>query len=729
MRCVTDRWALRLAALLAFFGCATTVGAQDAIFGAAQNAGSFENEFLVAANDNEAARFLNQATFGAKPQDIVTLRTMPFETWIDQQFAASATLARPFLENLAVIENNAGRALDQSYRVHRWFDTAVTAPDQLRQKLAYALSQIVVVSDQDAGLSDETIMMAEWNDILVRNAFGNYHILLTDTTRSPMMGRYLTSLRNRKFELDPTFTPNNLTGPWTITNYAALNNANQPDENYAREIMQLFSVGLVMRDYDFSPLPGDIATYNQQMITTLSRVFTGLSYACSGNRVVAGQTIVRSCGGCVGPSCYFNTTNFFATPPRQTLGPGGSQQDDLVHPDSYEPMFCYPRYHDTGRDIDGFELPGAAPGTPPLNTTLNLGANVIPAGTPEDDKDLVIGGGTFASVAEISPGVSRGTALNCQAGGLNDTQRQQCIDYCNASLATAVTGLFNEPNTGTMVARQLIQRFVTSNPTPEYIERVARVFDGQSGPARGDLRATIKAVLLDSEARRPLAQQPANFGKPREPMLKLVHAWRSFGAVSGDTRADGFRRWGPTNPQNAYFQRPLGAPSVFNFYEPDYMQPGPILTANLFSPEFQIINENTSMLTANDLYARICRGYGSNNCGGAFAGTPPNDSAYFPPAALDAISNCGAVCTGAEDVFLITVLDQWLMGGSMSGQIGNPNLASDPSNTGMRGELFRLLRTGMPGSLGEANPVNGRRREILYLIHLVSVSPEFAMQR
>jgi uncharacterized protein (DUF1800 family) len=722
----TNRWTARLAAvLLLVCGCGTAA-AQDAIFGAAGNAGSFENEFLVAANDNEAARFLNQATFGARPQDIAALRTLPFESWLDQQFAAPTTLARPFLESLAVTENSAGRQLDQSYRVHRWFDTAVTAPDQLRQKLAYALSQIVVVSDQDAGLSDETIMMAEWNDILVRNAFGNYHTLLSETTRSPMMGRYLTSLRNRKYELAPTFTPNNLTGPWTITNYAAQRNGNQPDENYAREVMQLFSIGLVMRNYDFSPIPagggGDLATYNQQMITTLSRVFTGLSYACSGNRVVAGRTIARNCGGCTGPSCFYSSANFNSTPPRLTI----NNQDDLAHPDLYEPMFCYPQFHDSGRDNAGFQLPGAAPGTPPVATTLNLGANVIPSGTPAAGKDLVIGGGTIATLQEVNPGLSRGQSVNCHTA-TGDAQRQQCIDYCNASLNTAVTALFNEPNTGTMIARQLIQRFVTSNPTPQYIERVARVFD--EGSPRGDLKATIKAVLLDPEARRPLAQQPTDFGKPREPMLKLVQIWRTFGAVSGDTRADGFRRWGPTSPQNAYFQRPLGAPSVFNFYEPDYQQPGPIANANLFSPEFQIINENTSMLTANDLYARVCSGYGNNNCSGGFVSPAPSDRAYIPPSSLDALSNCGAVCTGPQDAQLIAILDQWLMGGTMSGQIGNPALASDPSNNGMRGELFRLLRTGMPGAAGDSNALNGRRREILYLIHLIAASPEFATQR
>lgn len=710
----TDRWATRLLAAFALFVCSSIASAQDSIFGGVD--AGFEKNLRAADDNAEAARFLNQATFGATRAEIDALRQQSYEGWIDAQFAAPTTLARPFLEQLASTENVAGRALDQAQRVHRWFDTAVTAADQLRQKLAYALSQIVVVSDQDAALSDETIMMAEWNDLLVRNAFGNYRDLLSQATRSPMMGRYLTSLRNRKFELDPVFTQAGTPPAYTITSYVTQNGGTQPDENYAREVMQLFSVGLVMRSLDFSPLPGPVATYNQQMITTMARVFTGLGHACSGVRLVAGQPIARTCN-CTGVACNFANTNFFATPPRVTV----NGQDDVAHPDRYEPMVCYPRYHDTGRDIDGFQLPGAFPGTPPVNTTLSLGSGTIPAGTPADDKALTLAGTVLSTVAEINAGAPRDQAVNCQSGALTDAQRQQCLDYCDASLANAVDVLFAEPNTAAMVARQLIQRFVTSNPSPAYIERVARVFDGNGGP-RGDLRATIKAVLLDAEARAD-PDGPAT-GRAREPMLKLVHVWRSFGAVSADAR-----RWGVPNPQGAYFQRPLGAPSVFNFYEPDYRQPGAIEAAGLYSPELQIINENTATQTANDLFTRICTGYGSaNNCSGAFVqppstGTGPNsDRAYIPPAVLDALP--------ADPVALIGELDLRLMDGAMSGAIGNPAVCT--GHTGMKGTLYALLQCGLAGTLGDTSAnaaLNSQRRKILYLIHLIAISPDYAAQR
>ena len=706
----------RIAFALASLACAGAAHAQDAIFGGHQ--AGFENEFFVVASDAEAARFLNQATFGATGAEISQLRQLPLENWIDAQLATPATLARPFLEQLASSENAAGRRVDQSARVHRWFDTAVRAPDQLRQKLAYALSQIVVVSDQDANLSDETIMMAEWNDLLVRNAFGNYRDLLMQATRSPMMGRYLTSLRNRKFELDASFSSTGTPPSFTITNYVAQNNGNQPDENYAREVMQLFSIGLVVRELDFTPLPGPVPTYTQQMITTLSRVFTGLGYACSGPRNVAGRAIPRNCN-CTGVGCNFTTANFFSTPPRLALG----GQDDLAHPDRYEPMVCYPRYHDTGRDIDGFQLPGTA-GDAPVNTVLDLGSNTIPSGTPDAAKSLTLAGAELASLGEISPGLPRDQAVNCQSGALSDTQRQQCVAYCDAEVESAVDLLFAEPNTAAMVARQLIQRFVTSNPSPAYIGRVASVFDGANGGSRGDLAATIKAVLLDREAR--LVPPDPNAGKVREPMLKLVHVWRSFGAVPADGR-----RWGVTNPERAYQQRPLGAPSVFNFYEPDYRQPGPIEAAGLYSPELQIINENTATQAANDLYTRICTAYGSgsnNNCSGAFTqpsttGTGTNsDDAYFPPAALDALP--------LDPVALVEELNLRLMDGAMSGSIGNP--ASCNGHAGMKGTLYNLLQCGLAGTLGDSSAngmLNARRRKILYLMHLVAISPEYATQR
>ncbi|MFY8134415.1 MAG: DUF1800 family protein, partial [Aquimonas sp.] len=208
--------------------------ADDPIF-----SNSFEVPFNNPASDGEAARFLNQATFGATAADISAVRTQGVSGWLSAQLnLGTVTLSRPWLE--AYTASLATGGVSQDQRVQRWYDVAVNAPDQVRQRVAWALSQFVVASDRDAFLIDQEIMMAEWNDILVRHALGNYRDLLREVSYSPMMGRYLTSLRNQRFLL--------LNSNGT---YTAGNNGVQPDENYAREIMQLFSIGLLVREKNF----------------------------------------------------------------------------------------------------------------------------------------------------------------------------------------------------------------------------------------------------------------------------------------------------------------------------------------------------------------------------------------------------------------------------------------------------------------------------------------------
>lgn len=737
------------------FGNARAGDSGDLIF-----ADDFEPLVEVPISDSEAARFLTQAAFGPTRSGIDALKSSGFEAWIDAQMALPATLARPFLEQVAVTENLAGRSLTSLYRVQHWFDTAVTAPDQLRQKAAYALGQIIVVSDQDPDLFEETIMMAEWNDLLVRNALGNYRTLLAEVARSPMMGRYLSHLRNRRFELMPRcedklppindnggeFHPcdssdatNNGTETPTIVRYVLPpGGLVAPDENFAREVMQLFSIGLVERNLDFTPIEIDgepVPTYDQDMIGNTARVLTGLGYACSGPRTVAGQEINRLCG-CTGIDCNFSLSAFAGTPPDHTINGAYG----LVHPDRYEPLVCYPRFHDIGRDHSGFQLPGPD-GTDPAGAEIALmSGESIPAGTPEAFKPLVLGGAELARIDETSPGEAPDTALNCRLNNLDQAEKQACVAYCDAGLETSMDVLFEHPNTAVMVARQLIQRLVTSNPSPGYIQRVSEAFVDNGSGVRGDLAAVVRAILLDEEARAAPAGgslAEASDGKPREPMLKLIHIWRALGAVSETSHPDGFSIWARFNecrpsrwPYCNYLQRPLGAPSVFNFYEPDYTQPGPIAEAELFSPELKIVNESTAILAGNDLYNQICSGYGSDDCHGPL-GTPPALAAHFPAEALDVLPGgaCGSSCTGADDAALIDALDVLLLEGNMSGTLGAPEAPGSPANTGMRGILYRLLREDLAGGLGEPDPQDGRRRAILYLTHLVAISPEFATQR
>jgi len=271
------------------------------------------------ASDAEAARFLTMATFGPTAAEIAHLRSIGYDQWIDQQLAMPATLERPAVQALDAGVQNPG----QSHRRAQWFLTAITAPDQLRQRAAWALSQILVASDQGNKLNQDPVALAEYYDTLARDSFGwfdsasAYHAgvyptLLADVTYSPAMAKMLTYVQNSKAN-------------------PALNLS--PDENYAREIMQLFSIGLIERNMDFSPKldagNNPIPTYTPAIITANARVFTGLSYDPN------------------------YSDSFFNYP---TNGPGWTIAD-------YLPMFCYESHHDEASKsvIDGNVIDNPAP--------------------------------------------------------------------------------------------------------------------------------------------------------------------------------------------------------------------------------------------------------------------------------------------------------------------------------------------------------------------------------
>lgn len=600
------------------------------------------------STDAEAARFLTQSSFGPTAASISELRTLGYPAWIAAQRAQPATLQRPTLEQQVaaqVLVDPRNASYYNAFRVERWFNTAVTAPDQLRQRMAFALSQILVLSDQGT-LINNPIGVAEYNDILLRHALGNYRDLLREVTLSPVMGLFLTSLRNQKTD-------------WTLD---AGNNLVaaliQPDENYAREVMQLFSVGLIERNRDFSPIlvnGQNVPTYTQDIVTDTAQVMTGWSYACSGPATVGTVAINRNCGGCVGTACNFSSTLFFSNPGRYAV-PGTATA--LIHPDSYKPMVCYPRYADTGR-----------------SATASNNYAVLPA--PGDIKSLLAG-------VTVAP-----SSVACHAGTVGSDQ-QTCLNYCTAQIDTLVDALFLHPNTAPMIARQLIQRLTTSNPAPAYVDRVAAVFEDDGSGVRGNLAAVAAAVLLDPDARSPVPT--ASFGKIREPLLRLTAIWRGFGVLPGGNV------YGVVVPERFYAQRPLGAPSVFNFYEPDYQQPGEIADAGLYSPELQILDESTTITTSDELWRRVFAGYSTTNAA-TTTFTAPGQGAYLSPTDIDALP--------ADNAGLVEALNQKLMFGAMSGT--------------MKSKLVNLLNVDMVSA--------DKRRKALDLIHLIAISPEFALQR
>ncbi|MBK9654269.1 MAG: DUF1800 family protein [Rhodanobacteraceae bacterium] len=601
------------------------------------------------SSDKHAARFLTQASFGPTTTDIASVRTLGYAGWIDAQMALAPTLNRPTIETqiaTQVLTDPRNAQFYRAYRLERWFNTAMYAPDQLRQRVAFALSQILVLSEVGA-LDNNPIGVAEYNDILLRGAFGNYRDLLREVTLSPMMGAFLTHLRNQKTD-------------WTLD---AANNLVagliQPDENYAREVMQLFSIGLVERNRDFSPILSGgqtTPTYTQDLVTNTARVLTGHAYACTGPATIGTITLARNCGTATGTAAQFSTTLFFSTPGRYAI-PGTVTA--LAHPDTYKPMVCYPRYADTGRSATG-----------------NNNYAVLPA--PNDRKTLLAG---------ISIGPSPVACYTSTPA----IDQQACIDYCNGQMNTLLDSLFNHPNVPPMVSRQLIQRLTTSNPSAGYIDRVAAVFENDGAGVRGNLGAVVKAILLDPEARTNLPA--ANFGKLREPLLRLTAIYRAFGVQNGTNGANGL-----SNIERGFPQAPLRAPSVFNFYEPDYQQPGEIADSGLYSPEFEILNESTFIMMSDEFWRRIFTGYTTTSATTTPFTTPTN-AAFLPATTIDAVPT-------AHDA-MVETLNQRLLNGAMSDS--------------MRAKLVALLNTSMASA--------DHRRKVLSLIHLIAISSEFAVQQ
>jgi uncharacterized protein (DUF1800 family) len=499
----------------------------------------FEGVAAGPFNDTDAARLLAQATFGPTDADIQHLRTIGYQAWLGEQFSAPPTYETTYLDWIAAL----GEQIGQNNRQEAWFLGALGGPDpqnntlvhndQLRQRVAFALSEIFVVSDQNATLDGYASGMAWFYDILTRDAFGNYRTLLNDVTLSPAMGVYLNMMGNQRAN-------------------SAMNI--HPDENYAREINQLFSIGLVMLNIDGTPqLSGGkpIPTYAQSTVTNFAHVFTGWNWAsCDKN---SDNSLSDNFTYCFTP---YNTPSDFLTPM--------VAYDTANYPNPGDPS-----YHDNGTD--------------PVNDISN--------------KQLLNYGGA-----------ANGGVLG--NGGTATTDLKFALD-----------NIFNHPNVGPFIGRQLIQRLVTSNPSPAYVRRVATVFNNDGTGVRGNLKAVVQAILLDPEARYGQWQNPGTFGKLREPLLALTHFWRAMGAqhMCGQTlpangngaainyanqpyRYAGYSTaWatGDTQYGVGVAQASLDAFTVFNFFKPNYLPPGEMTTLGLLGPEFQISTDSVIANSTN----------------------------------------------------------------------------------------------------------------------------------
>jgi uncharacterized protein (DUF1800 family) len=482
----------------------------------------------AAPSSADAARFLDQATFGVTAGDVAHVQSVGFTGYIAQQLSAPVSQFTGFSYTPhtapATCKYDAATPTDASsicsrdryslFQVQRQFFThALSDPDQLRQRVAFALSQIFVVSGTEVY---EAYGMADYQNLLLNDAFVNFRTLLQDVTLSPAMGHYLDMANNAK------------------TNAAA---GTEPNQNYGREVLQLCTIGLYELNADGSqkvdssgaPIP----TYDEDVVAGFSAVFTGWTFA-----PLAGAT-----------SNWTNPINYDGT------------------------MVAFADQHEPG-------------------TKMLLDGLVTPANqTPEQD------------------------------------------------LATALDDIFNHPNVGPFVGKQLIQHLVTSNPSPAYVARVAAVFADNGNGVRGDMSAVVRAILTDAEARGD-APAAGNFGHLREPALFITSGMRSLGAQSDGVL---LRDVVGTMGQPIYT-----APSVFNFYPPSYLLPG----TQTLAPEFGIDNAATALARANFINTLIMKG-------GAAADATVTGSTGT---SID-LSSWAAT---SDPNTLITQLNQVLMHGSLS---------------------------------------------------------------
>ena len=431
-----------------------------------------------AIDSMQAARFLSQAAFAATDADIARVKALGYSAWIDEQIGVAGSQshfdwmvakgynATTFINSFAGVDNTLWRKF-------------IASPDALRQRVTLALSEIFVISMSGLPVQWRGFAVAAYVDMLAANAFVNYRSLLENVTLSCGMGVYLNMRGNQK--------ENAATG-------------RVPDENYARESLQLLSIGLYQLNLDgtnkLDSSGKPIETYDQSTVTGLAKVYTGWDF----NGFSAAD-----------PS-------FMKLPMTLTAS----------------------RFSTSSKTFLGVTIPGATEGV--------------------------------------------------------------------AALKIALDTIYNHPNVGPFIGRQLIQRLVTSNPSPAYVARVAATFNDNGAGVRGDMKAVVKAVLLDADVRTATPSSAPDWGKVREPVVRFVQWARTFGVTSP---ADSWNIGDLSDPSTRLGMSPLRSPSVFNFFRPGYVPPNTAIGAQgLVAPEMQITDESTVVGYANYMQTVIASGQG-----------------------------------------------------------------------------------------------------------------------
>ena len=456
-----------------------------------------------------ASRLAARATFGMSYEQVVAMAEQGLDEWLDEQLNMECTSFRDweermyemydegefddYIEKLDVdlsepdADDPAWELMKRFGHGHEgpfetiWYMATRYGEDQLCQRVAWALSQIFVIHMRAIENLSARYAFTQYYDYLVQNTFGNYRDLIEDITYSPQMGTMLSHLNNSKAREEERIFP---------------------DENYAREVMQLFSIGLFELNIDgthkLDESGNTIPTYDSKDISEMARVMTGF---------------------------YFGADSSFG---------------DTYTSEFYHPMDLSRHYHDDGQKVI-------------------LDDVVVPAGQwPHED------------------------------------------------VSDALDAIHNHTNVGPFIGRQLIQRLVTSNPEPEYVQRVAEAFNDDGQGVRGNLKHVVKTILTYPDEKDP--SHPEKFGKLREPMVRLMNLHRMFPTivVGEDTRGlsepffHPYRQWYSTGGQV-----PLDAPSVFNFYTPFHSPTGTLAENGLVAPEFQIFGMLIAINFSDIIWRRL----------------------------------------------------------------------------------------------------------------------------
>jgi len=558
--------------------------------------GHSKNASGVTLDNKSASRFLGQATLGYNFEQIEYLAQLGFEAWIDAQFAlpvhsyyqTEQDIFNTMEAELQAIHGTDTEVYRGSFNFNRAFwQHQVTKPDYLRQRVAFALSEILVTSGNST-LQDSGDGLACYYDILYQNAFGNYRDILHEVTLSPVMGIYLSHFNNPKTDV--------------------FNNI-RPDENFAREIMQLFSIGLFQLNddgsYQLDANNNQIPTYSNNDVKEFAKIFTGLS---------------GSSWAWPNPyPLYFGDWPF---------------EYSLC-----DPMAMYEYEHEPG-------------------PKYLLNGLVVPSG---------------------------------QTG-------MQDID-------AAIDNLFDHDNIGPFISKRLIQFLVRSNPSPGYISRVTTAFNDNGNGVKGDMKAVIKAILLDSEARDCASLEDPRSGKLKEPIIRVAQFVKAF-----DTENVSGRYWHVDLWRSGEYlkQAVMHSPSVFNFFQPDFVPNGIIAQNDMVAPEFKIVDSNTGLAYMNMLDDSLI--WSSLWC----AATPLSDEVWVHTGVDDEVS------IDLNDEMNILTNQGW---GAMIDRLNIILCQGQLSNASK--SIIENAMTQIETNWGGIDPYFG----VLYSIYFVMSSPDYVITK